>query len=60
MAPELIGELEAGMVAVIALELPFLLWLVARWRRRDQRSSLVEDAHRLGLQQRKKRVVFGA
>ena len=60
MGIELFGEFGAGVMAVIALELPFLVWLLARWRRRDSRPSLVEDAYRLGLRQRRKRVVFGA
>ena len=56
---ELFGEFTAGAMAVIALELPFLFWLWLRWRR-NERPSLVEDAYRLGLRQRRKRVVFGA
>ena len=57
---ELLGEFGAGAMGVIALELLFVVRLWVRARRKDLGPSLVEDAHRLGLRQRRRRLVFPA
>jgi len=48
---DLLGEFGAGALGVLALELPFLLWLVLRARGREGQ-RLAADAYRLGLRHR--------
>jgi hypothetical protein len=55
---ELFGEFGAAAAGVAALELPFLVWVWLRSRRRDSESDLVVDAYRLGLRHRRKRAGF--
>ena len=48
---DLLGEFGTGALGVIALELPFLVWLLLRARRRED-EGLAADAYRLGLRHR--------
>ena len=53
----LFEEFGAGAAGIVVLELVFLSRLWIRSRRRESESDLVADAVRLGLQQRRKRVI---
>jgi hypothetical protein len=48
---DLLGDFGTGAVGVLALELPFLIWLLLRARRREEQ-GLAADAYRLGLRHR--------
>jgi hypothetical protein len=48
---DLLGDFGTGALGVLALELPFLVWLLLRARRRDEQ-GLAADAYRLGLRDR--------
>jgi hypothetical protein len=52
---ELFGEFGTAAAGVAALELPFLVWVWLRSRRRAYGSDIVVDAYRLGLRHRRKR-----
>ena len=60
MLGELFGESGAAALAIVGLELAFLVRLWWRARRRAATSELVADAVRLGLGQGRKRVRLGA
>ena len=45
---EMLGDIGAGALGVVTLELGFLLWLVLRSRHRDH-GGMAADARRLGL-----------
>jgi hypothetical protein len=46
------AELGVGVLGIVVLELPFLIWLRWRAHRAEPEGGLVGGAYRLGLRQR--------